>query len=358
MARARGPAQAGPGAPRAGQASFAGDPARCSGAAPAGPAGWGARDAGRCVSGAHGEPLFGPAGSLQRRDCPGPAGRRERPPSESAAARASAHRPGTPSGRAGPEGAAPQTAARARSAPELRRPRNAGRVELRAAEAAQAAGAGPGFLRPPGSGWPVPRRGRRARGAGGAARGPSPCKAAALPAGARRRCRRAPPHSRAPRAASPFRALHAAAILFISSPSLRRRAAARPSRTRPSRRRRARPLAELPGLDPRGAPRRRSYWAVWIRAGARAGIGSRWAPPQGWIQFVHWPEEAPVTARGRKAGAGKRNPGVDLGGVGSRGRRSGVLKSSMGPGECSAPGRGPGSGTLVPLPGLLNRNPV
>lgn len=305
MARARGPAQASSGASRAGQVSFAGSRARSSGAFPAV---WGARDAGRCVSGARGAPSSSSsssASSRQRRGCPGPAGCKEQGSSKPAVARAPAHRPGTPSDRAGPAGASPQTAARARSPPERRRSRTAGRAGLRAAEAAQAAGPGPGFPELPGPGRRVSRRGRRARGAGGAARGPSPCKAAALPAGARRRYRRAPPQSRAPRASSPFRARYAAAILFTSSPALHRLSAARPPRARPSRRRRARPLAEPTSPVPSANPAATAHWAIWTQAGPGAGIGSRSAPPQGWLLLAHWSADTPVKWRGREASAGR-----------------------------------------------------
>lgn len=75
--------------------------------------------------------------------------------------------------------------------PERRRPRPSkrrGTVELRAGEAAQATGPGPGVPEAAGTGQRVPRRGRPKRRAGGAARGPSPCKAAAVPPGPAAAC--------------------------------------------------------------------------------------------------------------------------------------------------------------------------
>lgn len=138
------------------------------------------------------------------------------------------------------------------------------------------------------------------------------------PAHARRpRCHPAPPpparppHLRAPRAASRFRTRHAAAILFTSRP-----------RPEPPRRRGPAPRdadvpARWPGRHSPPRPAPAVYWAVWTRAGGRAGIGSRSAPPQGWILLAHWSAEAPPPWGGAGSGRGevrlRRRPRRGLG---------------------------------------------
>lgn len=130
-------------------------------------------------------------------------------------------------GRRGQAGApSPQTSARARAPPRVPSasglrggaaagsPRGPGRPKRHRPQAPGRGvpeGAGPRAARPP-------RRGRRACGGGGAARGAQPIQGRGSKFHRPRSLRRPAPHSRALRAASPFRARYAAAILFTSLP--------------------------------------------------------------------------------------------------------------------------------------------
>lgn len=175
--------------------------------------------------------------------------------------------------------------------PERRPPRPSKRgvpVGLREAEAAQATGPGPGVpeaagaraARPPKR---PPRAWSRKAGAGvqpmqGGRGGPRP-RRRLHPRLTRRRL--GPPPPSAPYTPPPS--------CLPPAPALRRRAAADP------------PLAGSTcppvGLPSTPRPTTAVYWAVWTRAGARAGIGLHSAPPQRCILLAHWSAKAHLIGR-------------------------------------------------------------
>lgn len=282
----------------------------------------GAPDAGRCLSGPSGVRLrparCALAGPGRASGVQGSAGGPRAAGSNFRRLRPALGRPytgrGPPSGRAGPAGAP-----RPQRQPALalrRRPRGSGRggrAGLRAAEAAQAAGPGPGVpeaagaraARPPAAAAArVEQAGRRAGPAH--ARRPRSGRPAAAAA-------RPPPHSRAPRAASPFRARHAAAILFTSRP-----------RPAPPRRR-----THAAGPAPRGA----DVPARWLSRQAPPPKPAPPPPPIGPFGPGRGPERGLVGVRPRPRGGygsfigPRRRPSRGGGGKRARGGEAPALTS-------------------------------
>lgn len=340
--------------PQAAQPSFAGGRARCWGRLPAGPAVLGARGSGRCLSGPRGGHRRPPPPAPGA--CRGAGGLPGALPPRGATSVGAGRRRGAPTPAWDPGAAAPRPKRQPALAlgRERRRPRAAGRGDpqgsgrLRRRRPKARAGGSRGRR---GSDGACPRRSRRTCGAGGEARGPSPCKAARSRPAPAAAASRAPPQPRTPRAASPFRARHAAAILFTSrprpAPPRRRTPAAGPtppaadvparwlSRKAPPRdptRRRCR-LGRLdPGRRPSGD---------WFALGPAPGVATA---------GLIGPPRRPSRGGGvwREAGAGRRARGVDLGGARGWGRSR---ERQRPPGNgCGAGGALVGRGTRLGAP--------